>query len=412
MIYNLPANNLYGDLPVTIDFPDNWEIHVSEINGYNKKPMECTELKKAMDQPVGVPTIKEGAKNKKSAVIIIDDITRPTPCKEIAEIVIDELLEARVAKENIWFIAALGGHGPMVREDFIRKLGEDIVDTFEIYNHNVFYNHVYLGTTSNGIPVEINQDVMTAEYKIAIGTMMPHSFYGFSGGAKSILPGIASMNTIIKNHSFTSPSEFNMGNPDTRIRKDAEEAAAMMGLDFKIDVILNGNAKVCKLFCGDFREEAEAARIYAREHYKAKFIPDCDIVISNSYFKPLEAACAYTPETIASLKEGGDYILSAHSPYGCCVHYLYDKWGKSAPGGTMWAGTYAPEDKMKNMIVFSKYTVKGMRDSWFVEEGKGAEYIKDWQEILKILDDGTKKKVVIYPMAESQVLDNSREFYD
>ena len=183
-----------------------------------------------------------------------------------------------------------------------------------------------------------------------------------------------------------------MGNPDTRIRKDAEEAAAMMGLDFKIDVILNGNAKVCKLFCGDFREEAEAARIYAREHYKAKFIPDCDIVISNSYFKPLEAACAYTPETIASLKEGGDYILSAHSPYGCCVHYLYDKWGKSAPGGTMWAGTYAPEDKMKNMIVFSKYTVKGMRDSWFVEEGKGAEYIKDWQEILKILDDGTKKK--------------------
>ncbi len=65
MIYNLPANNLYGDLPVTIDFPDNWEIHVSEINGYNKKPMECTELKKAMDQPVGVPTIKEGAKNKK-----------------------------------------------------------------------------------------------------------------------------------------------------------------------------------------------------------------------------------------------------------------------------------------------------------------------------------------------------------
>ncbi len=223
MIYNLPANNLYGDLPVTIDFPDNWEIHVSEINGYNKKPMECTELKKAMDQPVGVPTIKEGAKNKKSAVIIIDDITRPTPCKEIAEIVIDELLEAGVAKENIWFIAALGGHGPMVREDFIRKLGEDIVDTFEIYNHNVFYNHVYLGTTSNGIPVEINQDVMTAEYKIAIGTMMPHSFYGFSGGAKSILPGIAFMNTIIENHSFTSPSEFNMGNPDTRIRKDAEE---------------------------------------------------------------------------------------------------------------------------------------------------------------------------------------------
>ena len=78
----------------------------------------------------------------------------------------------------------------------------------------------------------------------------------------------------------------------------------------------------------------------------------------------------------------------------------------------MWAGTYAPEDKMRNMFVFSKYTVKGMRDSWFVEEGKGAEYLKEWQDILGRLDDGVSKKVVIYPMAESQVLDNSIEFYD
>lgn len=411
MIYSLPSNNLYGNKPEEIFLPDNWEVHISKIKGYDAKSLDNDEMKELINHPIGAPSILEGASGKKSAVIIIDDITRPTPCGEIAKIVIDELIKAGIDKDNIWFVAALGAHGCMYREDFIRKLGEEIVEEYEIYNHNVFLNHEYLGETSNGIPVEINHDVMAADYKIAIGTMMPHSFFGFSGGAKSILPGVASINTIKANHSFTTPNEFNMGNTETRIRKDAEEAAGMMGLDFKIDVILNGEGKICALFAGDFKKEAAAARQYAAEHYKAKFEEECDIVISNNYFKPLEASCAYTPETIASLKEGGTYILAANSPYGCCVHYLYDKWGKTSPGGMLWAGTFGMTEHMARMLVFSKYTVKGMRDSWFVEEKKGAEYFKDWSDIIAQLADGEKKKVVIYPMAESQILDNSSTYY-
>lgn len=238
----------------------------------------------------------------------IDDITRPTPCEPIAKAVIAELRAAGVPKENIWFIIALGTHGVMYRTEFVRKLGEEIVENYEVHNHNLFFNHVFVGNTSNNVPVEINADVMSADYKIAIGTTMAHSYYGFSGGAKCILPGVSSLRTIMRNHSFTTTTEFNMGNPHTLMRSDAEQAARMMGLDFKIDAILNGHAQICNLFAGDFEAEIQHAAAYAAEH-------------------------------------------------------------------------------------------------------SGAEYVKTWNDALRILDDGTPKKVVLYPNAECQVLDNSKQFY-
>ena len=324
---------------------------------------------------------------------------------------LEELRAAGVPKENIWFIIALGTHGVMYRTEFVRKLGEEIVENYEVHNHNLFFNHVFVGNTTNNVPVEINADVMSADYKIAIGTTMAHSYYGFSGGAKCILPGVSSLRTIMRNHSFTTTTEFNMGNPHTLMRSDAEQAARMMGLDFKIDAILNGHAQICNLFAGDFEAEIQHAAAYAAEHYAAKFVPDCDVVIANNYFKPAEANCAYTPEVIASLKDGGSFVLAANSPFGPCVHFLYDKWGHSAPGGMMWSGCYTKGKNMAHAVVFAEHTVKGMRDPWYIDEHSGAEYVKTWSDALRILDDGTPKKVVLYPNAECQVLDNSKQFY-
>ena len=411
MIYNLPANSMYGDAPIPIRLPENWDVHISEIRGFHTPALTDAEMRAALDAPYAAKCIREGARGCKSAVIIIDDITRPTPCGPIAELVIESLLEAGVPKDGIWFIAALGTHGVMYYEHFVRKLNERLVTEYEVHNHNLFKNFVYLGDTSHGVPVEINADVMSAAYKIAIGTSMAHSYYGFGGGAKCILPGVASLKTIMANHSFTTTSDFNMGNPHTLMRSDAEEAAAMMGLDFKIDVILNGHGQICKLFAGDFLAESEACRAYAATHFAADFVPDCDVVLSNSYLKPAEACCAYTPEVLASLKPGGDFILAANSPLGSCVHYLYDKWGHSSPGGYMWAGCYERTDAMKNAIVFSEHSAKGMRDTWYLNEVGGARYLKRWEDILRVISDGSPRKMVIYPMAEAQILTNSADFY-
>lgn len=125
----------------------------------------------------------------------------------------------------------------MYRTEFVRKLGEEIVENYEVHNHNLFFNHVFVGNTTNNVPVEINADVMSADYKIAIGKTMAHA------------------------------------------------------------------------------------------------------------------------------------------------------------------------------VVFAEHTVKGMRDPWYIDEHSGAEYVKTWNDALRILNDGTPKKVVLYPNAECQVLDNSKQFY-
>lgn len=411
MIYQLPSNSLYGNRPIPIAIPENWEVHVSEIAGFYTPELSEEELRASIVSAIGTKPVSVGARGCKSAVIIIDDITRPTPCEPIARILLRELAAAGVPKENIWFVAALGTHAPMYHEHFVRKLGEELVQEYEVHNHNVFFNHVFLGNTSHCVPVEINADVMRADYKIAIGTAMAHSYFGFGGGAKCILPGVSSMRSIVANHSFTSTSSFNMGNPQSLMRSDAEEAARMMGLDFKVDVILNGLGKICKAFAGDFEKESKVCRDYAAKHYRARFIPDCDVVLSNSYLKPAEASCAYTPEVLASLKEGGDFILSANSPLGSCIHYLYDKWGKTAPGGMMWAGCYNKTAKMRRAVVFAEHSTKGSRDPWFIDEGSGAVYLRRWDEVLQTLYDGTPKKMAIYPMAEAQILTYSQQFY-
>lgn len=411
MKYDLPANSLYGDKPIPLSFPENWDVHISKIAGYDSPELSYEQIAKRIHSPIASKPISEDARGCKSACIIIDDITRPTPCEPIAKAIIAELLEAGIEKDNIWFIIALGTHGVMYREQFVKKLGSELVEEFEVHNHNLFFNHTFVGNTTNNVPVEINADVMSADYKIAIGTTMAHSYYGFSGGAKCILPGVASMRTITRNHSFTTTSEFNMGNPHTKMRSDAEQAARMMGLNFKVDAILNGHAKICEIFAGDFEAEEKAAAEYAGTHYAAKHVPDCDIVLANNYFKPAEASCAFTPEVIACMKDGGSFILAANSPFGPCVHFLYDKWGHSSPGGMMWSGCYTKSAKMNHAIVFAENTVKGMRDAWYIDEHSGAEYVKTWEDCLKILDDGLPKKVVIYPNAECQVLDNSKDFY-
>lgn len=253
--FQLPANSNYGDRPIPVTFPDNWDVHISRIHGYDTPALTEAQIREKLHAAIGTKPISEGAAGKKSAVIIIDDITRPTPCEPIARAVIAELHAAGVPDENIWFIIALGTHGVMYRTEFVRKLGEELVENYEVHNHNLFFNHVFVGNTSNNVPVEINADVMSADYKIAIGTTMAHSYYGFSGGAKCILPGVSSLRTIMRNHSFTTTTEFNMGNPHTLMRSDAEQAARMMGLDFKVDAILNGHAEICNLFAGDFEAE-------------------------------------------------------------------------------------------------------------------------------------------------------------
>ncbi|MHA1628551.1 MAG: lactate racemase domain-containing protein [Candidatus Baldrarchaeia archaeon] len=208
----------------------------------------------SLRNPIGAKPLRKLAENKRGVVIIFDDLTRPTKAFEIVPYIIDEIRKAGIKDEDVSFICANGAHGTFNRMDFAKKLGEEIVENYAVFNHNPYSNLVYLGHTSYGTPLEINAEVMMCDLKIAVGCMLPHPHFGYSGGAKIIVPGVAGIRSITYNHGdlggFSRVSEHRKLHPSCELaygrindknilRLDAEEAARKTKLDMIINVLVD-----------------------------------------------------------------------------------------------------------------------------------------------------------------------------
>jgi nickel-dependent lactate racemase len=273
----------YGDTEFDIAFPDSWDVSVCRMRGAEARPLEDTEIRQAFASPIGTETIRELARDKREVVIIFDDMSRPTPVADLVPYVLEELAAAGIPDDNIRFIGAPGSHGTMNAIDFRKKLGDEVVGRFLVFNHNPYENCTYLGKTSRGTPVEINREVMSCDLKLGIGCIVPHPLNGFGGGGKIILPGVASLETIHVNHSTFAPSPLcGIGEcHNNPFKQDVDETARMAGLDVKIDAILNLKREIAALFVGDpTREHDEGVKV-ARQHFATEMRGDNDIVVAN-----------------------------------------------------------------------------------------------------------------------------------
>ena len=181
MVYTLYQAESSWEM-VKIDLPDAWETEISEMAGDHMPALTRQGLKKKLDSPCGSLPIKQLAAGKETAVIVFDDISRGTRLQNLAELVVEELLEAGIKEENIEFLCALGNHGAMTRIEFAKKLGESLVSRFPVFNHNPYENNVRIGTTFNGIPVEINREFAESYVRIGISPITPHQHNGCGGG--------------------------------------------------------------------------------------------------------------------------------------------------------------------------------------------------------------------------------------
>ncbi|MCJ7746537.1 MAG: lactate racemase domain-containing protein [Desulfobacterales bacterium] len=399
MKIKIPQHLWYGNTEMEISFPPPWSIFFCPMKGGERKKLLPGKMEKAFLNPVGSKPIQELAKGKKEVAILFDDMARPTPVYEIAPFVIEALEKAGIKDEQIRFIAALGAHGAQTAHDFRKKLGQEILDRFPIYNHHPFDFCTYLGKTSRGTPVSINREVMACDLKIGIGCIVPHSFSGFGGGGKIILPGIAHIDSIAYNHGTLvrdHPDCVGVGKIEGNIpRLDIEEAAKMAGLDVKIDAILNLRGEITGLFVGDpILEHREGMRL-AKEVYTTTPAKNMDIVVVNAYSKPNE--CAIAPFIgIPSLKEdGGDLVIIANEPGGQVVHYLFGEFGKCGEGRLQLPQPLPA--KVKRFIVLSPF--KDHAGASFFRKVPSILWVKTWEEVLDLLtaEWGNKANVAIYP---------------
>ena len=279
-----------------IEFPDSWDVNFCPTRGWDRPPMSDEQMRKAFAEPVGTRRIRDLAQGKKEVAIIFDDITRPTPVYRIAPFVLEELREAGIADEQVRFVIASGTHGAHDNKALRAKLGQEILERFFVFQHNPYDNCVAVGATTLGTPLSVNREVMSCDLKIGIGSILPHPQAGFGGGGKLVLPGISHIDSVDRFHRTimdSPPSTVGMGNWDENpMRQETEDAARLAGLDITIDALFNGRCEVTDLIVGDpVLAHHEGVKI-AKGIYATELTTGADVVVTNAYAKPNEAAIA------------------------------------------------------------------------------------------------------------------------
>ena len=396
----VPAWEFYGWNPETLNFPNGWSIHEQKMNGHDSKKLSMEEVSEKLSNPVGTKPLNELARGKKKCCIIFDDMTRPTRQSQMLPAVLDHLHEGGLSDDQIVFMMATGAHHGRLLFDFQKKLGSDIPERFNVFNHNCYENLVDLGKTSYGTPVHVNKEVMSCDLKITLGVMMPHFGYGFGGGSKMLLPGVAGIDSITHNHRImegTGP-----GKVTENIRRlDSEEAARMADLDFVINGFLNHASDVAGLICGDIVEAHREGVKYARKHYSTKLYKEADIVVGNGYPMSNEGYKAYHILR-DSVREGGDMVFLLYTPEGCRVHHYTGRFG-SDYGGRGWTKTTYVKKPWRMNRVFCVTPQLAKMDEYYY--GEGSQWVKSWGKALEMLVDthGDEADVALYPTAAMQI---------
>jgi len=406
----LPQFAWHETQELELPLPDSWQVEMCNMAGYDHPAMKPEEIKAAIGNPIGMSPIRELARGRKEVVIIFDDMSRVTRAARIVPFILEELAEAGIADNNIRFICALGCHGALNRVDFAKKLGEETLARFPVFNHNPFGNCTYVGKTATyGTEVYVNEEVMKCDLKIAIGSVVPHPMNGFGGAGKIILPGVSSFETIVQNHqSFRENMKEPRDRPiagmgifdDNPLRFDVEEAAILAGLDVLINCIVNTWGETVAVFAGALKPSYAAAVKQAKGHYLTPRVEEKNVVISNSFIKGNEAWIGLGIAYRTVSHENGDVVLVANNPEGQVTHYLIGHFGTTSMA-VMGRPARIPEF-VNRLIVYTEYPDLASR-SWFGESDK-LLFIHKWDEVLHVLQQSHRAdtKVAVYPNPEIQ----------
>jgi len=285
------------------------------------------QVQESFEKTIGTKRISELARGKKDAVILVDDLTRPTPAHRVLPYVLQELDRAGIEPDDVEIIMALGAHRPMMREDLDKKLGKEVAAAYGIFNHSIYDYLRHLGVTKRGTPVHLNESFANASFKVAIGGVIPHLYAGYGGGAKTVLPGVSGVETIVANHMLPHRGIDHVdGNA---LREDAEEVARIGGLDVSVNLTLNGERKVAGAFVGDFVAAHRAAVRHARGVYSTVVPRNQDVAILNAY--PLDTEMYQINKSLWAGYESvhkGSVVLFATCSEGRGFHALLQKHGR------------------------------------------------------------------------------------
>lgn len=390
------------DLALT--FPANFSVRVNAI----QDAPACTPaaLKDAVNAPIGTKPLRDLAAGARTAVIAVEDITRPTPLSAVLSLMLAEI-ETAVDADNIKILIALGAHRPMVRSEIEQKIGAAVLDRFDVEQHHPYENLTHFGQSSRGTPIWLNQTFCRADLKVGLGSVMPHPYMGFGGGAKLVVPGLAGIDTLQANHQpAVTGISGGLGNPDVDARREVEEIAVAAGLAFVCNAVVNSRREIAGLFAGDVVAAHRAAARFARTTYTtACTAAPYDVVVLNAYPKDGEllqvgnAFNCYRTSSRQLLKDGGTLVVTASCHLGRGHHSLHGR------GMRLYASPAAKRYlDGREVLFFSPHLNERDARVSFAPE---YQFFRAWDELTSYLAAKHRgpASVAVFPTAPLQILD-------
>lgn len=296
------------------------EKNIQELNIGEPKSVVVDPIGQALASPIGCPRLKKIVHPGQTVVIVTSDITRPCPAHLMLPSLLAELKEGGITDDRVTIVFAMGIHRQHTVQEQIRLVGEDIWRRVRCLDSDL-EQVIPVGTTSRGTPIEVFKPVVEADVRIAMGNVEPHYYAGYSGGAKALVPGVCSSRTVDHNHAHMVEPGASIakleGNP---VREDIEEGAALVGLDFILNVILDDQKQIVDAVAGHpLKAHRKAAQIV--EDMRGIHVPglaDIVIVSPGGYPKDINLYQSHKAlhSAAATVRQGGTIIWVAECADG------------------------------------------------------------------------------------------------
>jgi nickel-dependent lactate racemase len=337
----------YGKTGLEVDLPTGADVTVIEPKYTHglKDPQHA--LSDALRSPTGTVPLRSLARSGDTVGIVFSDLTRPTPNHLMLPAILSEL--DHLPGNKITLFNATGTHRPNTEAELRGMLGDEVVDRYRIVQNDALDDdsHVLVGTTSRGNEVWVLREFVESDLRIATGFIEPHFFAGFSGGGKAVMPGLALLETVLRNHSvqhIDSPKAcwgITEGNP---LWEEVREAAHMVEPVFLLNVALNRDKEITAVFAGDLDQAHAEGCGLVKEQAMVAVDKPFDIVITSNSGYPLDLNLYQTVKGMSAaaqiVRDGGAIIAAAECWDGIPAHGEY---------GQMLIEAESPEDLLQTV---------------------------------------------------------------
>jgi lactate racemase len=320
----------YGKTGLRVNLPDDARVTIVEPKFVSASPDPIEAVRTALRHPIGAPPLKEWIKPLDRVGIVFSDLTRPTPNHILLPVLCEELVHLPDAQ--IILFNSTGTHRPNTDQELRGMLGDEIVNRYHIVQNNANdrASHIRVGATQGGNDIWLHREFVECDAHILTGFIEPHFFAGFSGAGKATMPGLALLETILRNHK----PQF-LDHPQTRwgvthgnpLWEEVHEAATMVPRNFLLNVTLNRDKQITRVFAGDLDAAHAQGCEFVRQTAMIGMPERFDIVIGCNSGYPLDLNLYQSVKGMSAaaqlVKKSGSIIIAAECWDGIPDHGEY-----------------------------------------------------------------------------------------